>query len=883
MRPVFLVPLSLALGVSYVGLFGLADATPAPQQQTASSTTPTTADANRLLQRQPGFFVPNLGQWEHGARFIHRSGPMTVFVKDRGWVLDLVERPVVARPRPHAAHRANPGDRESDQKLLGVAVSMTFESEACVPEIVGENKLPGHHSYFLGNDESKWRTDVPLYSSVRYENLYPGIDLRLREMNGVPEYDLLLQPGADLSLVNVRVEGGQGLSIAKDGSLVIETALGPLTQSVPRTWEVGHDGASREVACNFALLGANRFGFAAPGWDGDTSLTIDPKLIWSTLLGGTGLDRPRAVSVDPGGIVTVAGFTLSTDFPTTLGAYDRTHSGGSHSIVCRFDRRMTGANQLIYSTFIGGKSNLDYANALSVDDRGVVTIAGYTGSSDFPTTSGAYDSTFNGQADVFVSRLDPGRKGAKQLVYSTLLGGLVGNDLAFGVSADGSGVITVAGYTDSKDFPTTSGAYDTTHNNHDDIFISRLDPGKTRTAQLVYSTFLGGSNTDRATALSVDDNGVVSITGYSGSGGIFPTTPGAYDRTFNGGAYDAIVSRLDPRKTGAAQLVYSTYLGGSGTNGEDYAQAIAVDANGVMTVTGWTLSSRFPTTANAYDGSHNGNFDGFVSRLDPSKSGVAQLVYSTYLGGSKSEYARALDVDVRGVVTVAGRTSSDDFPTTLGAYRTVRSGGSDAFVTRLDPRKSGPAQLVHGTLLGGRYSEYVWGLDVDPAGVVTVAGYTRLGSNFPTTIGAYDTTDNGSDDVFVSSLSMGASFHADGYELSLKQAGVQNLRLDAGKVHANRSYAIFGSGTGTVPGINLAGIHLPLNFDVYSEFTIGSATPPVYLNFKGTLDSNGEATASIRVPSGLPPLPAITLYHAYLVFDNNGIYMASDAVPLRLK
>ena len=252
-----------------------------------------TARADDLIRRQPGFFVPNLGQWEHSARFVHRSGPMTLFLKDRGWVIDLRERRVgsrvkaMAKARPHDSRQAMPEDHDVGQKVRGVALEMTFEGGSR-PEIVGEKKLEGHHNYFLGNDENRWRTGVPLYRAVRYESLYAGIDLRLREMNGVPEYDLLLQPGADLSGVAVHVEGARGLSIASDGSLVIETALGPLTQSVPKTWQVDRAGKKREVICNFTLLGAHRFGFTAPDWDGATHLTIDPGLIWSTFLGEVG-------------------------------------------------------------------------------------------------------------------------------------------------------------------------------------------------------------------------------------------------------------------------------------------------------------------------------------------------------------------------------------------------------------------------------------------------------------------------------------------------------------------------------------------------------------------------------------------------------------------
>ncbi len=155
------------------------------------------AQANAMLQRQAGCFVPNLGQWNHRARFVHRSGPMTVFLEDRGWVINLVERPAKPKATPHEpvspdTHKGMPGDGEVDQKIRGVALRMTFEGDSYVPEIVGEKKFAGHHNYFLGNDESRWRTGVPLYGSVRYENLYPGIDLRLLQTNGAPDYDLLL-------------------------------------------------------------------------------------------------------------------------------------------------------------------------------------------------------------------------------------------------------------------------------------------------------------------------------------------------------------------------------------------------------------------------------------------------------------------------------------------------------------------------------------------------------------------------------------------------------------------------------------------------------------------------------------------------------------------
>jgi hypothetical protein len=240
-----------------------------------------------------------------------------------------------------------------------------------------------------------------------------------------------------------------------------------------------------------------------------------------------------------------------------------------------------------------------------------------------------------------------------------------------------------------------------------------------------------------------------------------------------------------------------------------------------------------------------------------------------------------------GVVTMVGSTSSNDFPTTASAYSTAYNGNRDFFVTRMDLSQSRSSQLQYSTFLGGNGVDGDCVLKVDGSGVVTVAGYTsaRSSSNYPTTLGAYDTSSNkGILDAVISRLDMGVAMWADLHGISIRTGGTQRLTVNAGKAHANRLYWIFGSITGTTPGVNLLSVHIPLNPDLYTDVAMGAVNTTVFTTFKGTLDANGFATASFNVPANLPLPPGFTFDHAYVVYDASGkFYMASNAVPLRLK
>ena len=389
---------------------------------------------------------------------------------------------------------------------------------------------------------------------------------------------------------------------------------------------------------------------------------------------------------------------------------------------------------LVYSTFLGTSAE-DVGHDITVDASGNAYVTGHTQQltlpSDFPTTPGAFDTTHNGDQDVFVTKLNAS---GSALVYSTFLG--AGNiDLARGIAVDASGNAYIAGLTTSFDFPTTPGAFDTTHNGgFFDAFVAKLNASG---SALVYSTFLGADGSDVSNDIAIDTSGNAFVVGFTGSPS-FPTTAGAFDTTFNGDG-DNFVTKLNP--SGSA-LVYSTFLGGSGSESEAH---IAVDASGSAYVVGTTFGADFPTTAGAFDTTHDGPFipfvrpDAFVTKFNPSGSALA---YSTFLGGNSHDFGRDIDVDASGSAFVTGLTSSTNFPTTAGAFDTTFNdvGFADVFVTKLHPSGS---TLDYSTFIGGSDRDEGHGIKVDASGIAYVTGISGS-PNFPTTPDAFATTLNGS-------------------------------------------------------------------------------------------------------------------------------------------
>jgi hypothetical protein len=487
-------------------------------------------------------------------------------------------------------------------------------------------------------------------------------------------------------------------------------------------------GNQRQLEYDYVVAPGTDPGVIKLAIDGTESMTLDDQgdLVLHTS-GGDVLEHAPVVYQDSGGVrQPVSGqFVLEGDGQVgfALGAYD-------HSQPLIIDPVLS------YSTYLGGAGE-DDGYGIAVDAAGNAYLTGNTGSTNFPTTADAVQTSFGGNADAFVAKLNPT---GTALVYSTYLGGS-GGDFSYGIAVDGSGNAYVTGQTNSANFPTTSGAFQRTYGGgNTDAFVAKLNP--TGTA-LVYSTYLGGSDNDSGEGIAVDAAGDAYVTSATASAN-FPTTAGALQTSFGGnGFYDAFVAKLNP--TGTA-LVYSTYLGGSNN---DYGAGIAVDAAGDAYLTGYTASTNFPTTAGALQTPYGGgNTDAFVAKLNP--TGTA-LVYSTYLGGTGDDRGLGIAVDAAGNAYVTGYTASTNFPTTGGAFQRTYGGGGnvDAFVAKLNPMGTA---LVYSTYLDGSDDDYGVGIAVDAAGNAYVTGITAS-ANFPTTADALQTSYGGGPyDAFLTKL-----------------------------------------------------------------------------------------------------------------------------------
>lgn len=691
------------------------------------------AHAFQSLAREapPLRFERNDGQLDARVRFVARGRGSTLFLTPAAAVL--------ATTIPDQQGSA-PEEAVLEQRLVGADPA---------PALVGLDPLPGRSHYFIGHEPDRWQRDVPHYARVKYADVYPGIDLIYYGADGTLEYDFVVAPGADWSVIHLEFPGAERVRLDPARDLVVEVGGVSFRLLEPVTYQMV-ENRRLPVASRYVLGAARTVGFEIGPHDPRHTLIIDPRLHYSTLLGGDGLDYGQDIALDKDGNVHITGQTRSTDFPLENPIRDSI-GGGRDAFVAKFNPTLT---TLIYATYLGGSAT-ERGHGIAVDPEGNAYATGSTQSINFPTTPNGLDrtcgtdgfcnptatGTISLHPDAFVVKLDP----EGDLLYSTYLGDSQ-SDVGQAIAVDALGSMYVTGWTLSRHFPSTPGVFQPACAGGNplseacprDAFVTRLNPAGN---DLVYSTFLGGTSRDETYDIALNpEPGLASpvyVTGFTQSWVDFPTTPGAFQREPGGTTEgDAFVTKLNA--LGKA-LEYSTFLSGSDS---DYPRSIAADSLGHAYVLGTTASPDFPTTSGAFDttcGSDGdcdftGMFryvDAFVTKVNPAGTG---LVYSTYLGGSRIEFVGGIYVDETFHAHVTGETTSIDFPT-ANPVQATNHGGAEAFVSKLNPAGSA---LIYSTYFGGYGSDHGNGIAVDAKGNAYFTGLA--GPGFPTTLGAFQTT-----------------------------------------------------------------------------------------------------------------------------------------------
>jgi hypothetical protein len=673
------------------------------------------------LAQLPLRFEANQGQYDAAVRYAARAAGYRVYLKDSGPELALGSERIAIR---------------------------LLDANPAAP-IQPLNAMDVRTNYMLG-DRSRWHTGVANYSRVRYQDVYRGIDVVYYGSENRLEYDFLLEAGADPSLIRMRFDGARNLSVTPAGEVAFDTAGGRLEQKLPAIYQQDAKGARRTVQGRYVLVARNTVGVKVEGYDRRRKLVIDPTLVYTTYIGGGSSDQINAARLDAQGLLYLCGTTDTSDLQPVGNAYLDSLQGVTSIIVAIFDTtsapsynlvyltylggtnidialamqvdgqgdifltgtttstdfplagnsvQTTGAatdtaafvaelnfpnGTLVYSTFLGGTQGNTSGNGIDIDQNGNIYVIGTTLASDFPVTASAYAGVIYGPSDAFLSEININNP---NLVYSTFLGGSLEDD-GRSIAVTPAGLVYFGASTVSPDFPLAGYSYQDYLNGGEDMIIGVMDMTQSGTDSLVYCTYFGGSNNEELRQVRFDNNGNLMVTGYTLSTD-YPVTGNAVQATYGGGG-DAVISVVNP--LGSPFLVYSTYLGGS--DGE-VAYDIGTDPIGNIYVTGYTMSSDFPVSADAYQPAWYEGIEIFVSEIQPGTPGPAGLLYSTYLGGASVYQGSAMTVGPDGRFYVSGWAGTG-LPMIGNSYQGFFGGGySDGFLLIFQPDTPLPQTNTH--------------------------------------------------------------------------------------------------------------------------------------------------------------------------------------------
>ena len=697
-------------------------------------------DIEKNYGKIPLHFEQNVGQTDGNVKFLARGKGYAMFLTENEAVISL---------------------QKNDKRS---ALQMKFVGANNAPEIKAENKLEGKTNYLVGNDSSKWKTDIANFKRVRYTEIYDGVDVVFYGNQEKLEYDFIVQPNVSPDKISLGFNGADNLEINENGDLIIKIGDNQLIQHKPIVYQE-MNGERREIAANYAIA-KDKIKFEIGNYDREKPLIIDPVLSYSTFLGGSGPpataaggDSGRGIAVDSAGNAYVGGFTNSTaEFPL-VGAFQTQNPGFNTAFVTKINATGTA---FVYSTYLTGTSGLgnSVGYAIAVDSAGSAYLAGITQYCNFPVTTDAFvplnTPNCGGNFKGFVTKLNPAGNAPSYSTFVTDTNYNFNGELS-AIAVDSTGSAYVTGFTSNTPaFPTTAGAFRPAPVNGSgaDTFVFKLNPAG---SVPVYSTFLGGGNINTGDAfglqssfpnsIALDSSNNVVVTGNTTATN-FPIAGGAA-QNFYAGFRDGFVTKLNSTGT---NVIYSTYLGGSDRDGEP--ANVALDSSGNAYISISTNSRNFPVTPTSFRPFVDGD-QAFAALVKLNASGG--IVYSTFVGAGNGDLGvRDVAVDAGGNAYVAGGTGGGRSP--IVPVNSLFPSGT-GFVSKFNASGTG---LFFGSFLDGTATgaTYIRSITLDADGNAFLTGNTSV-SDFPTTANAPQTVNRGggsfegdAGDAFISKISL---------------------------------------------------------------------------------------------------------------------------------
>jgi len=835
--PIWMV--AVAALVAGVAIGGPAGVGAKPSRPTSPAPSEAALKRAALAQSMPLYFEKNQGQVNSGVRYLARGGHYSMFLTDDAAVFSLIGGEASRNYTPTGFS----GKNTHPTRLIESDLRIRLLGANRATEVRGLDELKGRVNYLIGNDAKKWHRDVPTFARVEYRNIYPGVDLIYHGSRTGLEFDFVAAPGADISKIRFAVEGRASPTLTRDGDLLIRSAAGAVTMAHPVIYQENADGTRSRVQGAFAMAKADTLEAGIPhrevmiqvaAYDHSRKLVIDPQIFYSTYYGGSatstgpitleqfsGLTRGSSMTVADVGLdvavdrnhrAYITGSAYSNDLPT-MGAFQATNNGANavplqnpNVFVAKFDPTQTGANSLIYATYLGamgdtapadeGDGNGDLGFGIAVDGDGEAFVVGqtYSAGTSFPGSSSCRsfgNSSNQGASSVNVGFVSELSSGGNHVIYSCYIDGsanVTAARVALLPGCSSSCRAYITGSTQStaaQGFPVTANAFQSDLATQQNGFKSNaffMVIGANGSSD-DYCTYYGGSgngaNGDAAFNIAVTASGQAYIAGATYSSDLPKANP--YQTNYGGATNatsNAFVAEFDPALTGAASMLYGTYIGGSGqvtTAGGviaigDLASGIAIDS-GKIWISGSAGSTDFPIAGSAAPAFQSTNLaaasgnagapatSGFVSELDPTQTGTAQLLYSTYFGGNGFKISippfvlgvgdAAVDIALSGgkVFITGATTSTTEFPLSANACQTKNNSAGGftkvpitGFVAELDPSQQIAAnQLIFSTYLGGSgLADTGSGIGLDTStggttsGDIFVSGFT-YSSDFPIT------------------------------------------------------------------------------------------------------------------------------------------------------